>query len=207
MTSGARYHRVTTYPVISLSACLARPKSKICSQNQEEGPKGPRGESGPACRQVRGYTCCHPHQVPPQSTSAHQLLGHCPDDCPVLLPGCGWQVGRWGGSPEPRPQHTPSAHSPRSPPDCRASGPVGRAEDRWLRGPSAGGTRAGAPAASGKGGGAWAPRLPSPGAKCSPHKTPRAPSQARSGRSQELRPPNAHTAKGSSRHHQDSPCG
>lgn len=29
MTSGARYQRVTTYPVISLSACRAKPKSRI----------------------------------------------------------------------------------------------------------------------------------------------------------------------------------
>lgn len=29
---------------------------------------------------------------------------------------------------EPPPRHTPSAHSPRSPPDCRASGPGGRRE-------------------------------------------------------------------------------
>lgn len=28
--SGARYHLVATYPVISLSVALAKPKSKIC---------------------------------------------------------------------------------------------------------------------------------------------------------------------------------
>lgn len=113
MTSGARYHRVTTYPVISLSACLARPKSRICSQNQEEGVKGPRGVDGPACRQVRGYARCHPHQLPPQSTSAHQLLGHCLDDWSLCL-GLGQSssqgvASRWGGG-EGAPNPAPSTH-------------------------------------------------------------------------------------------------
>lgn len=49
MTSGARYHRVTTYPVISLSACLARPKSRIYGQNREGGAEGPQGVAGSAC--------------------------------------------------------------------------------------------------------------------------------------------------------------
>lgn len=35
-------------------------------------------------------------------------------------------MGRWGGSPQPRHRHTPSAHSPRSQPGCQALGPGGK---------------------------------------------------------------------------------
>lgn len=70
----------------------------------------------------------HPQQVPPQGARAHQLLGHaCMAGRPPGLrtEGAAGRTGRCGGSPEPRTRHTPSAHSPRSRPGCRASGPGG----------------------------------------------------------------------------------
>lgn len=51
MTSGALYQRVTTYPVISESACLAKPKSKIYSSAKEERDRG-SGEKGKKNRTV-----------------------------------------------------------------------------------------------------------------------------------------------------------
>lgn len=36
MISGARYHLVATYPVISSSVCRARPKSMICEREKPE---------------------------------------------------------------------------------------------------------------------------------------------------------------------------
>ncbi len=41
MISGARYHRVATYPVISSSVCLAKPKSRICNDIYKQIDTGP----------------------------------------------------------------------------------------------------------------------------------------------------------------------
>lgn len=83
-----------------------------------------------------------PHaSVPPQGSSAHQLPAMawmagvwslCLGSRPALPQACGPRApGRWTGEerrshpPTGPNQHTPSAHSPHSLPDCQASGPGG----------------------------------------------------------------------------------
>lgn len=104
MTSGARYHRVTTYPVISLSACRARPKSRIYSQNQKKWGKA-----------VPGEWVGQPWSRRPQGDWAHRGL------LPTL-----WGPRSQPGTPEPPCGFLPTASAP-SATDCACPRPLEQA--------------------------------------------------------------------------------